>query len=170
MMGLLAPRASLAIARNTPRVIDEAWERRIPHRIAGGTWSVLQAVATWRPGRDEEEDEPVIDASSGAVLRNYTGQSYETAPAVVIRPSADPAAPQSAVGMGAAAHFAPAAPEAEVPLPPPPQPAQESDQDTESSAAPAPEPEDGMQQDDDTNRSNWRSRSGTGGNCRPSTC
>ncbi|MCC6383203.1 MAG: DNA translocase FtsK [Dehalococcoidia bacterium] len=99
--GLLAPGATLALARNTPAWLETAWERRWPHRAAAGVGRLV-AYAFRRPGG--EAGGVVIGGTLRERLDPQPRPSYESPPAV-FRPSIDPAAPSSPLGAGAAVQF-----------------------------------------------------------------
>ncbi len=101
--GLLAPGPTRWVAVHVPLWLEEAWERRLPHRAAAaaGRWV---AFIFRRPAREEEL---IIDASELARLQP-AGPALETPP-MVFRPRIDPGAPASTVGSGAAAAFVPGA-------------------------------------------------------------
>lgn len=97
---LLAPGPTRWVATNVPLWLQEAWERRLPHRVVGaaGRWV---AFIFRRPVREEEV---VIGAVEFGRLQPG-GRSLEPPPAV-FRPRVEPGAPVSPLGTGAAAHFA----------------------------------------------------------------
>ncbi len=101
--GLLAPGPTRWVAVNVPYWMEEAWERRLPHRAAAALGRWTQFILR-RPGSEDEEI--VIGAGAYQRLEPVGGQSLESAP-VVFRPSIDPASPSSPVGAGAAATFTP---------------------------------------------------------------
>jgi len=96
---LLAPGPTRWVATNVPIWLEEAWERRLPHRAAA-------AVGRWVAfifRRPEREEEVIIGAAEFGRLQP-AGPSLE-APPVVFRPRIEPGAPASPLGAGAAAHF-----------------------------------------------------------------
>ncbi|MBE0608698.1 MAG: DNA translocase FtsK [Dehalococcoidia bacterium] len=98
---LLAPGATRWFATNAPLWIEEAWERRMPHRAAAAVGRWIQFILR-RPGADEEE--VIIGAGGFERLEPMGRTALEGAP-VIFRPSIDPASPSSPVGTGAAAAF-----------------------------------------------------------------
>lgn len=97
-MALIAPAATLGFARRAPAWMQEAWDRRWPHRAATGIGRALE-FAFRHPG--PHEDEVVIGAGfdHGAPPR-----ALEETP-IVFRPSTEPGSPASAIGAGAASTF-----------------------------------------------------------------
>ena len=100
-MALVAPGPTLAFARHAPLWLQEAWDRRWPHKVAGAVGRLL-AFAFRRPGMSAES-EIVIGAGSLPALS--TAAAIEEGP-IIFRPSIDPASPSSPLGTGAAAVFA----------------------------------------------------------------
>ena len=111
---LLAPGPSRWVAVHVPLWLQEAWERRLPHRAAAavGRWI---AFIFRRPEREEE----IVIGAGEFVPAQAAGPPLE-APPVVFRPRIEPGAPASTVGTGAAAAFT--AVPAEAPAPPEPEP------------------------------------------------
>jgi S-DNA-T family DNA segregation ATPase FtsK/SpoIIIE len=109
---LLAPGASRWVFTNVPYWCEEAWRRRYPHRTGA-------ALARWfrfvlrKPG--EDSGEVVIGAGNFQRIEPMAASAALEAPPVVFRPSIDPAAPSSPVGLGAAIAFAPESLEDEIP-------------------------------------------------------
>jgi DNA segregation ATPase FtsK/SpoIIIE, S-DNA-T family len=110
-MALTAPGLTLAFARNAPLWLQEAWDRRWPHRAASATGRFVAFICS-RPARDEAE---FVIGSSGSAA-----PALEDRP-IVFRPTIDPASPTSTLGAGAAAHFT--SPPLEEPEAAPPTPA-----------------------------------------------
>ncbi len=100
---LLAPGPTRWFATHAPLWVEEAWERRLPHRGAAAVGRWVQFILR-RPGADD--DEIVIGAGSFERLEPMGRTALEGAP-VIFRPSIDPASPSSPVGTGAAAAFTP---------------------------------------------------------------
>lgn len=125
---LLAPGATRWFATNAPLWIEEAWERRLPHRAAAGAGRWIQFILR-RPGADEEE--VIIGAGGFERLEPMGRTALEGAP-VIFRPSIDPASPSSPVGTGAAAAFT-AMPAEEIALDEPETVAQAEEGDDEHS-------------------------------------
>ncbi len=100
-MGLLAPGPTRSFARNSPRWMQTAWQRRLPHRAAAG-FGTFVAFVFRRPG--EREPGVMIGGTLRQRLEPRPVPTFEENP-VAIRPSIDPAAPMSPIGSGAAAHF-----------------------------------------------------------------
>ncbi|MCZ7578576.1 MAG: DNA translocase FtsK [Dehalococcoidia bacterium] len=98
---LLAPGATRWFATNAPLWIEEAWERRLPHRGAAAVGRWIKFILR-RPGADEEE--VIIGAGGFERLEPMGRTALEGAP-VIFRPSIDAASPSSPVGTGAAAAF-----------------------------------------------------------------
>lgn len=104
---LLAPGPTRWVAVHVPLWLQEAWERRLPHRAAGAAGRWIAFIFR----RPEREEEVVIGAAEYGRLQP-AGPSLEPPP-VVFRPRIEPGAPASPVGVGAAAAFT------EVPAEPP---------------------------------------------------
>lgn len=100
---LLAPGPTRWFATNAPLLLEEAWERRLPHRAVAATGRWVQFILR-RPSGDDREI--VIGAGTYERLEPMGRTALEGAP-VIFRPSIDPASPSSPVGAGAAATFAP---------------------------------------------------------------
>jgi S-DNA-T family DNA segregation ATPase FtsK/SpoIIIE len=98
---LLAPGATRWFATHVPLWIEEAWERRLPHRAGAALGRWIQYILR-RPGAADEE--VIIGAGSFERLEPMGRTALEGAP-VIFRPSIDPASPSSPVGTGAAAAF-----------------------------------------------------------------
>lgn len=109
---LLAPGATRAFARNAPRWVELAWERRWPHRAAHPIGRFFAFVFR-RPGGGHDDAEVMIGGTLRERLQPRPVPTFEENP-VQIRPSIDPGSPMSTIGSGAAAHFRPQA--APVPL------------------------------------------------------
>lgn len=99
---LLAPGPTRWVAHNVPLYIEDAWERRLPHRAAAATARWFSFILR-RP--DPADREVVI----GGHVYDSTALNHVAmdAPPVVFRPSIDPGSPSSPVGAGAAAAFTP---------------------------------------------------------------
>jgi DNA segregation ATPase FtsK/SpoIIIE, S-DNA-T family len=119
-MALAAPGVTLAFARNAPLWAQEAWERRWPHRAGSAVGRFVAFICT-RPVREEQEF--VIGGGAAAVAT----PALEDRP-IIFRPNIDPASPASALGAGAAAHFA-HTPEPDPEPPAPEQPPAEPEPD-----------------------------------------
>jgi S-DNA-T family DNA segregation ATPase FtsK/SpoIIIE len=107
-MALIAPRATRAFAQNAPIWLQEAWERRWPHRVASALGRFVTFILA-RPRKEHPEFVIGHDAAAPAALEDQP---------IIFRPSVDAASPSSAMGAGAAAQFAPtpaAHPEPETP-------------------------------------------------------
>lgn len=115
-MALLAPAATAWFARSLPRWAAEAWQRRLLQRFFGGIAAAIR-YAFRRPG--DHVEEPVIGGEPLRV-RLQAGTVYDDEP-IIYRPAVEPGSPISAMGAGAAAHFAepPAAVAAPEPEPEP---------------------------------------------------
>ncbi len=101
-MALVAPTATFAFARRAPLWLQEAWDRRWPHRFVGGIGRMLE-FAFHRPGA-HTGDELVIGATT--LPPPPATPAFEERP-LIFRPSIDPAAPSSPLGAGAAVTFTP---------------------------------------------------------------
>jgi S-DNA-T family DNA segregation ATPase FtsK/SpoIIIE len=110
---LLAPGLTLAFARNAPLWLQTGWERRYPHRAAGGIGRFLRFIL--RHPRTPRE-EIVIGGTLCERLDPDIPAALEDPPRV-FRPSIDAASPVSPVGVGAAAAFNPGAVEEAEPEP-----------------------------------------------------
>jgi S-DNA-T family DNA segregation ATPase FtsK/SpoIIIE len=103
-MALVAPAPTIAFARRAPLWAQEVWDRRWPHRVLTTTGHWLR-FAFHRPGSNST-GEIVIGMSMLAPLP--VSPALDEGP-VIFRPSIDPTAPSSPLGLGAAATFAPPA-------------------------------------------------------------
>lgn len=98
---LLAPGPTRWVAMNVPYWLEEAWERRLPHRALAAVGRWVQFILR-RPG--DAGEEVVIGAGTYERIEPMGRQALEGGP-VIFRPSIDPASPSSPVGTGAAATF-----------------------------------------------------------------
>ncbi len=90
-MALLAPRPTRWLAQSAPIWMEEAWERRLPHRAAGALGRALQYLFR-KPGQGETNDEQMIGSS---LRERLDPAAFDEMPGqfTIIRPSIDPAAP-----------------------------------------------------------------------------
>ena len=99
---LLAPGPPRWVARNVPLYLEDAWERRLPHRALAATGRWIAFILR-RPG----EGDPQVVIGGPGYQPPAINQVAMDAPPVIFRPSIDPGSPLSPVGAGAAAKFAP---------------------------------------------------------------
>ncbi len=108
-MALVAPGPTMTFAEHAPQWTAEAWRRRWPHRAVAAVWRFI-SFAFQRPRRHEDDSLLIIGAVTPAPppTAAVAAGTMEPGP-VFIRPSIDPAQPNSPLGAGAAAVFAPEA-------------------------------------------------------------
>lgn len=101
-MWLVAPGASRWLITNVPLWFSLAWEHRVPHRAAAGTWRFIRFI--FRRPDDEAEEEVVIGGTLRERLQPRQIPSFEEEPAY-FRRTGEGGEPASALGTGAAAAF-----------------------------------------------------------------
>ncbi len=90
-MALLAPGPTRWLAESTPIWVEEAWERRLPHRAASGMGRGVQYLLR-KPGQGATNEEEMIGSS---LRERLDPAAFEDVPGqfTIIRPSIDPGAP-----------------------------------------------------------------------------
>ncbi len=98
---LLAPGPTRWVAHNVPLYLEDAWERRLPHRAAGATARWFAFILR----RPDDRDADVVIGAPGYAAPSTINQVAMDASPIVFRPTIDPGSPLSPVGAGAAAAF-----------------------------------------------------------------